>query len=365
LADTTGEVELRFSLRAAPRGCSAQGWLPANEDVNETSMEGREELQMMIEMKRRDMGHKDERWKLELREKAVLIDPAGKAVAAFEPLEALSRFRMPSLGGGMGDLRVQTGNGFLTFGVRESDLRQIEHFLNRTLTATRGKKSPVSAIQVALIVLAGLGAFAVWRWMGSGAPPAPALGQHEQALNFPPYAQGQSPHTPVTPEEQAPASRPPVKSHRQVEPPQPTGIAPALLLREEAMAIEGLRACALCTGQYPESLATIDGHLTDVIRQLRQNPMPKVQSTGLDPGPARSRDEKIVSICRLMSFSTFLRGSNRDSAYYGHVVKPAEAHRVLLRWRLTSNEYRVIYGDLRVEGVTPDRLARLEAMLPR
>ena len=119
------------------------------------------------------------------------------------------------------------------------------------------------------------------------------------------------------------------------------------------------------TGHYPPSLAAIDGDLREVIQQMRENPTPRAQNTGLDAGPARTRDEKIVCICRLMSFYIFLRGESRESAYYGKVVKPAEAQRVLLRWRLAPNEYRVIYGDLRVETVTPSRLAQLEATLPK
>jgi hypothetical protein len=47
------------------------------------------------------------------------------------------------------------------------------------------------------------------------------------------------------------------------------------------------------------------------------------------------------------------------------LVKPGEAGRVLLRWQLAPNEYRVIFGDLHTETVTPSRLAQLEAMLPR
>jgi len=34
-----------------------------------------------------------------------------------------------------------------------------------------------------------------------------------------------------------------------------------------------------------------------------------------------------------------------------------------MRWKITDNEYRVIFGDLHAETVTPEKLAELEAAL--
>jgi hypothetical protein len=58
-----------------------------------------------------------------------------------------------------------------------------------------------------------------------------------------------------------------------------------------------------------------------------------------------------------------LRG--KDSAYYGKVVTPKDADKILMRWKVSDNEYRVIYGDLHAETVTPEKLAELEADLPK
>ena len=44
---------------------------------------------------------------------------------------------------------------------------------------------------------------------------------------------------------------------------------------------------------------------------------------------------------------------------------PKAADKVLLRWKVSDNEYRVIYGDLHVETVAADKLAELEAALPK
>ena len=40
---------------------------------------------------------------------------------------------------------------------------------------------------------------------------------------------------------------------------------------------------------------------------------------------------------------------------------PADADKVLLRWKLDSGNYRVIFGDLKIEDVTPAKLKELEA----
>ncbi len=47
--------------------------------------------------------------------------------------------------------------------------------------------------------------------------------------------------------------------------------------------------------------------------------------------------------------------------YYGDSVTADDVDKVLLRWRLDDGQYRVIYGDLRIEDVNPQRLAELEA----
>jgi hypothetical protein len=38
---------------------------------------------------------------------------------------------------------------------------------------------------------------------------------------------------------------------------------------------------------------------------------------------------------------------------------------VLLRWKVSDNEYRVIFGDLHAETITVEKLAKLEETLPK
>jgi hypothetical protein len=44
-------------------------------------------------------------------------------------------------------------------------------------------------------------------------------------------------------------------------------------------------------------------------------------------------------------------------------VTPKDTDKVLLRRKLSDKEYRVIFGDLHAETVTPERLAELEKAL--
>ena len=50
----------------------------------------------------------------------------------------------------------------------------------------------------------------------------------------------------------------------------------------------------------------------------------------------------------------------RDVAYYGTTVRLNDKDKVLLRWRLDDGRYEVIFGDLRSETVTAERLHALE-----
>ena len=58
-------------------------------------------------------------------------------------------------------------------------------------------------------------------------------------------------------------------------------------------------------------------------------------------------------------FNRVLR-ANPDVAYYGKTVGPKDTDKVLLRWKLDDGKYQVIFGDLRNETATAERLRALE-----
>jgi hypothetical protein len=73
----------------------------------------------------------------------------------------------------------------------------------------------------------------------------------------------------------------------------------------------------------------------------------------------------LMPIRGLAWFYNGLEWNKKDSAYYGKTVTPKDADKVLMRWKVSDNEYRVIYGDLHAETVTPEKLAELEKALPK
>jgi hypothetical protein len=67
-----------------------------------------------------------------------------------------------------------------------------------------------------------------------------------------------------------------------------------------------------------------------------------------------------TSITGLSTFYSQLVKESKDPAYYGGIVTPADANQVLLRWKVSDNDYRVIFGDLKAETVTYETLIELE-----
>ena len=59
-------------------------------------------------------------------------------------------------------------------------------------------------------------------------------------------------------------------------------------------------------------------------------------------------------------FCYLLQTANSDFAYYGQTVTPKDKEKVLLRWKLDNGQYEVIFGDLRAETISAERLRALE-----
>jgi hypothetical protein len=71
---------------------------------------------------------------------------------------------------------------------------------------------------------------------------------------------------------------------------------------------------------------------------------------------------KIQKAVRSFAMLNELYQENADVAYYGQTVEAKDKDKVLLRWQLDDGRYQVMYGDLRSETVSPERLRELEAM---
>ena len=137
----------------------------------------------------------------------------------------------------------------------------------------------------------------------------------------------------------------------------PTGdfIFPAF---DEENAIKGLRLFADAIGKYP---ASFERRFRAILREYRRH-------TGFDPNSYKelSDEEKTRKTYELASlgapafFYKTLVEEKKDPAYYGEMVGPEDAGKVLMRWKLDDGQYRVIFGDLSIKNVTPEELAELE-----
>jgi len=136
-------------------------------------------------------------------------------------------------------------------------------------------------------------------------------------------------------------------------------------ITEEA-AVEGLKFFAEIVGQYPKKLNLINlmqefsaikdsEHPTEAALKLREE-MKQMQK--------EENIEKAVDMMRpvqsLGMFYMTLLQDRKDPAYYGDSVLPGDADRVLMRWKISDDQYRVIFGDLTAETVSAQQLAELE-----
>jgi outer membrane lipoprotein-sorting protein len=142
-------------------------------------------------------------------------------------------------------------------------------------------------------------------------------------------------------------------------------------ISEEA-AIEGLKYFVELSGQYPKKLDMI-GLMKEfvAIQKSREQTDKGLKSRSEKPDEMKlqGRLKETMKIMRpvqsLAMFYMTLVQDKKEPVYYGESVGPNDGDKVLLRWKVSDNEYRVIFGDLHAETVTPDKLAELEAALPK
>jgi len=140
---------------------------------------------------------------------------------------------------------------------------------------------------------------------------------------------------------------------------------------DEEVAIQGLRQCVELFGNYLETIDDGTDATEIIFLAIEKSDTPaalrlkkKVKELTEDEKLDRVRSAG-WPLRRLIWFYVRLVQEKKDPAYYGKTVTPKDADKVLLRWMLSDNEYRVIYGDLRAETVSPEKLADLEKTLLR
>lgn len=138
---------------------------------------------------------------------------------------------------------------------------------------------------------------------------------------------------------------------------------------DETAAIEGLRLFAGYTGRYPEELNLMK--LMAEIGDILKSDTPAGQAL---KNSVKNQDEEAMSKTMVDTmlplqaaggFYALLVREKKDPVYYGDIVTPETPDLVLLRWKISDDEYRVIFGDLGVQTVTSAQLAELESLLPK
>jgi hypothetical protein len=121
---------------------------------------------------------------------------------------------------------------------------------------------------------------------------------------------------------------------------------------DEKSAIESLRAYAdLTGGTYPSVMSYVTA-----IYEAEEG----LRNQARDGATMQDYFDEYSQIGDACMFYGELIEAEKDPAYYGEDVGPTDFDRVLLRWRLEDGRYRVVYGDLRTEDVSAERLAELE-----
>jgi hypothetical protein len=131
--------------------------------------------------------------------------------------------------------------------------------------------------------------------------------------------------------------------------------------QDEISAIDGFKFFAEITdGKYPSQMNMMSA-IQEAIPGLRKQ-------LNLAPGaqPSEGMQQELINkAIRLQSSYIFfikLVKEGNEPAYYGDKVTAEFGDAVLMRWKVSDNQYRVIFGDLTVDTVTAEELAELETM---
>jgi len=121
---------------------------------------------------------------------------------------------------------------------------------------------------------------------------------------------------------------------------------------DEATVFTGLKLFAqMSGGKYPSSMS-----MMTIVKEGGQYATDK---------HAEPNQRDMMDIGGAAMFYAMLVKEKKDPAYYGDKVVAKDADAILMRWKISDNEYRVIYGDLTAENVSTEQLAELEATISK
>jgi hypothetical protein len=133
-------------------------------------------------------------------------------------------------------------------------------------------------------------------------------------------------------------------------PPDKRSLVARILSLSEKDLITGLRTFAeLSGGRYPTRL--------DTKTTVKEADGLGSSLTEMSEG---EKKQKIQDIFFASALYEKLGRENRDVVYHGDVVGADDTERILIRWKIANDSYRVVRADLRCETVTRVQLAALE-----
>jgi hypothetical protein len=112
-------------------------------------------------------------------------------------------------------------------------------------------------------------------------------------------------------------------------------------------------------GRYPKQVSIVDlmQELSPIMFKHIKRDLPEdVTDIELET----KMIEAILPIQSLGMFYMTLVQDKKEPAYYGESVSPGDGDKVLMRWKVSDNEYRIIFGDLSVGNATAEELGELE-----
>jgi hypothetical protein len=126
--------------------------------------------------------------------------------------------------------------------------------------------------------------------------------------------------------------------------------------QDEGKAVDGLREFAeLTNGQYPASL-----NMAEILRDGFEIIKDQLGGDALETDEGKTMWRRVISVKPTCLFHNELVKQGKAPAYYGDTVSANDVSDVLLRWKSSEDEYRVVFGDLTIKNVGADRLAELE-----
>jgi len=108
-------------------------------------------------------------------------------------------------------------------------------------------------------------------------------------------------------------------------------------------------------GKYPASLKTMT--VAKAIAPALRKKFPRGS-----PEPSKELLARFMRVDRVGMMYTTLEKDGKDPAYYGNIISTESPEAVLFRWKIDDDTYRVVFGDLRTEDVSAEKLAELEAL---